>query len=71
MKRILLTITLLISVNTIFSQETDQDRLKRTEEAVDKLKEEKPNGWSKIGTFTLLANQASFTNWQAGGQSNI
>lgn len=71
MKRILLTVTLLILANTIFSQETDQDRLKRTEEAVDKLKEEKPNGWSKKGTFTLLANQASFTNWQAGGQSNI
>jgi hypothetical protein len=32
---------------------------------------EKPNGWVKKGTFTFLANQATFNNWLAGGQSNI
>lgn len=27
--------------------------------------------WKKSGTFTFLANQSTFDNWQAGGQSNI
>ena len=27
--------------------------------------------WSKKGNFTLLVNQSSFENWQAGGQSNV
>jgi hypothetical protein len=27
--------------------------------------------WTKKGNFTLLVNQSSFDNWQAGGQSNI
>jgi hypothetical protein len=27
--------------------------------------------WKKSGTFTFLANQSTFDNWQAGGQSNF
>uniref|UniRef100_UPI004049A7AE DUF3078 domain-containing protein n=1 Tax=Flavobacterium sp. TaxID=239 RepID=UPI004049A7AE len=27
--------------------------------------------WTKKGNFTLLVNQSSFDNWQAGGQSNV
>ena len=71
MKNFLLAMVLLLSTTSIFSQTNENEVLKKTEESLAKLKEEKPNGWLKKGTFTFLANQASFTNWQAGGQSSI
>jgi len=27
--------------------------------------------WTNKGVFTFLANQSSFSNWQAGGQNNF
>ncbi|WP_395066628.1 DUF3078 domain-containing protein [Flavobacterium sp.] len=71
MKKIVLTLTMILSLTTVFAQENEKELLKKTEEAVAKIKEDKPNGWVKKGTFTFLANQASFNNWLAGGQSNI
>ncbi|MGG7037029.1 MAG: DUF3078 domain-containing protein [Flavobacterium sp.] len=71
MKNKLLFVAGLFSAFVGFSQEKDKDLLKKTEETVEKIKDEKPNGWDKKGVFTLLANQASFTNWQAGGQSSV
>jgi len=62
---------LIASVNVVFSQVNEKELLKKTEETVAKIKEEKPNGWEKKGVFTFLANQASFNNWLAGGQSSI
>jgi Protein of unknown function (DUF3078) len=69
MKRILTAIAFSI---TLFStaQTTEKENLKKTEEAA-KIGADKPNGWVKKGTFTFLANQSTFTNWQAGGQSNF
>ena len=29
------------------------------------------SNWTKKGTFTFMANQSTFDNWQAGGQSNL
>ena len=71
MKRILLTVVMLLTMNSVFSQVNEKELLKKNEEAAARLKEEKPNGWTKKGTFTFLANQATFNNWLAGGQSNI
>ena len=71
MKVKLLVIALIITFCNAFSQETDKELLKKTEEAVEKIKVEKQNGWHKKGLFTFLANQASFTNWQAGGKSSV
>jgi hypothetical protein len=72
MKKIVLTLTMILSFSVaVFAQENEKELLKKTEEAVAKIKEDKPNGWVKKGTFTFLANQASFNNWLAGGQSNI
>jgi len=71
MKRILLALVALFTMNSVFSQVNEKELLKKNEEAAAKLKEKKPNGWTKKGTFTFLANQASFNNWLAGGQSNI
>jgi hypothetical protein len=71
MKRILLAFLLLFSANTMFSQVSEKELLKKTEEAVEKIKVEKANGWEKKGMFTILVNQAAFNNWLAGGQSSI
>jgi len=71
MKKILLSAVFLFAVNGIFAQVNEKELLKKNEEAEAKLKEEKPMGWTKKGMFTVLANQASFNNWLAGGQSSI
>ncbi len=71
MKRVLLAALFLLSSNAVFSQLSEKELLKKTEETVSKIKEEKPNGWEKKGVATVLLNQASFNNWLAGGQSSI
>jgi len=71
MKKILLSMVLLFASNAIFAQANEKETMKKSEEAAAKSKEEKPNGWTKKGTFTFLANQATFNNWLAGGQSNV
>ena len=71
MKKILLLATLFLTVTTLFAQENEKELLKKNEEAAARLKEKKANGWVKKGTFTFLANQATFNNWLAGGQSNL
>jgi len=54
-----------------FAQTSEKEFLKKTEEIIAKISVEKPNGWTKKGMFTFLANQATFNNWLAGGQSSI
>lgn len=71
MKKFLFSVILAFAINGAFAQVNEKELLKKNEEAAAKLKEEKPNGWTKKGTFTFLANQATFNNWLAGGQSNI
>lgn len=71
MKKIVLTLTMILSLTAVFAQENEKELLKKNEEAAARLKEEKPNGWVKKGMFTFLANQATFNNWLAGGQSNV
>lgn len=71
MKKVLLSVTMLLVLSFGFAQENEKELLKKNEEAAAKLKEDKPNGWVKKGMFSLLLNQASFNNWLAGGQSNI
>jgi len=57
--------------NGVYAQTSEKELLKKTEEVVAKIGDDKPNGWAKKGMFTFLANQATFNNWLAGGQSNI
>lgn len=71
MKRILLTVALAFAVNNSFSQVNEKELMKKTEETVAKIKEEKPMGWEKVGLFTVLLNQSNFNNWLAGGQNSI
>jgi hypothetical protein len=71
MKRVIPLLLFLFTANTMFSQVSEKELLKKTEETVAKIMEEKPNGWNKNGMATVLLNQASFNNWLAGGQSSI
>ena len=71
MKKIILSALFLTAYTGGFAQETEKVLLKKNEEVAKKLAEEKPNGWVKKGTFSFLANQATFSNWLAGGQSNV
>ena len=72
MKRILIVTILFFAFSGVFAQQNEKDLLKKTEEAAAaKAKEEKPDGWKKSGTFSLLGNQSSFSNWLAGGQNAI
>ena len=41
------------------------------EDALKKVKEELPDGWTKGGLFSLSFSQVSLTNWAAGGQNSI
>ena len=61
----------MFATTAVFAQVNEKELLQKNEEAEKKSKEEKPNGWTKKGTFTFLANQATFNNWLAGGQSNV
>jgi len=47
---------LLLVSSSVFAQETIVDTTKH---------------WTRKGIFTFLANQSSFSNWQAGGQNNF
>ncbi|MCW2120480.1 DUF3078 domain-containing protein [Flavobacterium sp. 7A] len=71
MKKILLTAVFALTFSSVFSQANEKELLKKNEEAAANLIVEKPNGWVTKGIFTFLANQATFTNWTAGGQSNV
>jgi hypothetical protein len=71
MKRVLLAMLFILSLNQGFSQVSEKELLKKTEETIAKIQQEKPNGWAKKGVATVLLNQASFNNWLAGGQSSI
>lgn len=71
MKKYLLLLFLTSVFTSLNAQTSEKELLKKTEEVVAKINEEKPNGWYKKGSFTFLVNQATFNNWLAGGQSNI
>ena len=71
MKKTVLAFVFALTLTTVSAQINEKELLKKNEEAATKFKEKKANGWVKKGTFTLLANQANFNNWLAGGQSSI
>jgi len=71
MKKGFLVFSFLLLVTNFYGQTSEKEFLKKTEEIISKIDADRPNGWHKKGMFTLLANQATFENWLAGGQSNI
>jgi hypothetical protein len=71
MKKGFLVFSFLLLVTNFYGQTSEKEFLKKTEEIISKIDADRPNGWYKKGMFTFLANQATFENWLAGGQSNI
>ena len=71
MKKIILLACLLSFSAKIIAQTTEKDLLKKTEDAAKIIADTTGNGWSKKGTLTFLFNQASFSNWVAGGESSL
>ena len=71
MKKIILLACLLSFSAKIIAQTTEKDLLKKTEDAAKIIADTTGNGWSKKGTVTFLFNQASFSNWVAGGESSL
>jgi hypothetical protein len=71
MKKRVLVFSFLLLVTNFYGQTSEKEFLKKTEEIISKIDADRPNGWYKKGMFTFLANQATFENWLAGGQSNI
>lgn len=48
-----------------------QKRLDSIKQNEEQEKKEAPKEWSVNGRMTFLFNQASFTNWTAGGENNV
>jgi Protein of unknown function (DUF3078) len=72
MKKILLTVSLLLSVTLSFAQDAEKENLKNNEAAANRKMDDIPDGWKKAGTFSFLFNQSAFNNeWSRGGTSNI
>ncbi len=69
MKRIIFSALLITSIG--FAQTLEKENLKKNEEALTKVAEDRPTGWLKKGVFTAMASQSSFNNWLAGGQDNF
>jgi hypothetical protein len=69
MKKLLLSLLLVSSI--VLAQDSEKETLKGTEEVAAKVGIEKPDGWIKSGTFSLIGNQTTFNNWLAGGQSSL
>jgi hypothetical protein len=65
MKKTIIAILLLASVNIAYSQVTDAEKQLKAQSADTVL------GWKKGGTINLNASQTSLTNWAAGGQSSM
>lgn len=67
-------IVLTVLLSTAFqskAQLSEKELLKKTEEVVKNITMEKPNGWTKKGVATFIANQSIFNNWLAGGQTSF
>jgi hypothetical protein len=66
MKQTITLIAMALFVNSFAIAQTTE-----AEDALKKVKEELPDGWSKGGLFSLSFSQVSLTNWAAGGQNSI
>ena len=71
MKKLALSIALLLFVSVSFSQ-TEKEILEKSAKAAEKALDTANLGWKKSGTFTFLFNQSAFNNeWLGGGTSNL
>ena len=72
MKKIILSLSLLLTVSFMTAQNAEKENLKQNEAAAARKTVELPNGWKKFGQISFLFNQSAFNNaWMAGGTSSI
>lgn len=74
MKKIVLSITMLILSITSFSQEVTKDDAAKVQAEVDKLKAitaDSVKAWKLGGVVSINGQQVSLTNWAAGGNNSI
>ena len=71
MKNNLLLIFFLSVTFLAKGQNSEKDIIKKTADAAKIIEDTIPNGWRSDGKVTLLFNQASFSNWTAGGENSF
>ena len=74
MKKIVLSITMLILSITSFSQEVTKDDAAKVQAEADKLKAiavDTAKAWKLGGVVSVNGQQVSLTNWAAGGNNSI
>ena len=71
MKKNLLLILFLSVTFLVKGQESEKEVIKKTADAAKIIEDTIPNGWRSDGKITLLLNQASFSNWTAGGEDSF
>lgn len=71
MKKLVFFVLTLVVGPLASAQLSEKELMKKTEEVIKNISQEKPNGWTKKGVATFLANQAIFNNWLAGGQTSF
>lgn len=71
MKKKLLIIFFLSITFLVNAQESEKEVIRKTADAAKIIEDTIPNGWRSEGKVNLLLNQASFSNWTAGGENNL
>jgi hypothetical protein len=72
MKRIVFTVTLLLSVVIVHAQGANKELIEKTAAAANRIDDTISTGWKKFGNITFLFNQSAFNNeWRSGGTSSF
>lgn len=71
MKKNLLVILFLSFTFIAKGQDSAKEIIKKTADAAKIIEDTIPNGWRSNGKLTLLLNQATFSNWTAGGENSF
>ena len=72
MKKIVLLVTLLLTLNGLFAQTNEKEGLEKAKKASETAIDSTKLGWKRGGNVVFLFNQSSFNNaWLGGGTSSM
>jgi Protein of unknown function (DUF3078) len=72
MKKTVLTLFVLLSLNSLFGQTNEKEGLEKAKKAAETAIDSTKLGWKRGGNIVFLFNQSSFNNaWLGGGTSSI
>ncbi len=67
-----MSLVLLLPLTVVLhAQDSEKELIKKTQDAAKTIDDTIPNGWKSKGKLTFLFNQASFSNWVAGGENSF